>query len=383
MTVSLWNRLERPEDIRTDTLVIGAGIVGIGCALELQRRSVDYRIIDRLHPGAGASTRNAGFLMRGAADNYAFACDTLGRERTRALWAWTEENLAILREHDIAALSTYRATPSCLLAITDNEAAELTRSAQLMREDGFRVDLLESHTDTPWRHPDARLALINPDDATINPRQLIDTLAARLTQPILTHTDAFAIDLDRADHILIHTSRARIRAQRLLLCINAWTAQLLPDYAHRIVPNRGQMLALHAPTDHPNTPALSFAYYLNRGGEYLRRPDPDTIIVGGCRRHFETEERTLADATTPALQQSLEDFAAELLAHRFPVKARWSGPMAFTADGIPIVEPLPENPNAVVCAGFTGHGMSLGIRTARAAVDLALDHTPPPLPLLN
>lgn len=45
--------------------VIGAGIVGICCALELQRERFDVTVVDRLGPGEGASFGNAGGVAVG------------------------------------------------------------------------------------------------------------------------------------------------------------------------------------------------------------------------------------------------------------------------------------------------------------------------------
>ena len=42
--------------------VLGAGIVGISCALELQRRGYRVTLIDRRGPGKEASSGNAGLL---------------------------------------------------------------------------------------------------------------------------------------------------------------------------------------------------------------------------------------------------------------------------------------------------------------------------------
>jgi D-amino-acid dehydrogenase len=44
--------------------VIGAGIVGLACAAELQRRGHDVTLIDPLPPGEGCSFGNAGCLSR-------------------------------------------------------------------------------------------------------------------------------------------------------------------------------------------------------------------------------------------------------------------------------------------------------------------------------
>jgi len=41
--------------------VLGAGIIGICCALELQRRGFQVRLLDRRGPGEETSSGNGGF----------------------------------------------------------------------------------------------------------------------------------------------------------------------------------------------------------------------------------------------------------------------------------------------------------------------------------
>ncbi len=50
----------------TDVLVVGAGIVGVSAALNLQRRGLRVTLADRRAPGEGASFGNAGILVPGA-----------------------------------------------------------------------------------------------------------------------------------------------------------------------------------------------------------------------------------------------------------------------------------------------------------------------------
>ncbi|WZB76859.1 FAD-dependent oxidoreductase [Achromobacter insuavis] len=44
--------------------MLGAGIVGVCCALELQRRGMDVTLVDRQDPGQETSSGNAGVLAR-------------------------------------------------------------------------------------------------------------------------------------------------------------------------------------------------------------------------------------------------------------------------------------------------------------------------------
>ena len=47
-------------------IVVGAGIVGVACALELRRRGLEVTLVDRLEPGEACSFGNAGILASGS-----------------------------------------------------------------------------------------------------------------------------------------------------------------------------------------------------------------------------------------------------------------------------------------------------------------------------
>ena len=54
-------------DSETDVLVIGAGIAGLSCAWHLAERGVDCTVVEARTAAGGASGRNGGFLVAGAA----------------------------------------------------------------------------------------------------------------------------------------------------------------------------------------------------------------------------------------------------------------------------------------------------------------------------
>lgn len=378
MTISLWHQTEHPERIGVDLAIIGGGIAGLSAALEASRLGQRVVLLERHTIGAGASGRNAGFLMRGAADNYAAAIEQHGRDRAADLWRLTEDNLAELRAEGVDRVPGYAPTPSCLLALSDEEADELRASIDLLRADGFAAEALPSDADDVAAHAGVRFGLVNPNDAVCHPMRLLEWLAAKRPEGSIRLGEVVNTIEPAADgnRLCLRTNTLSIDTERVLVCANAWLPRLIPALAGTVVPNRGQMLALHAPS---SACRLSHAYYANHGGEYFRRVDEHTIIVGGCRRDHESEERTDSDATTPGVQRSLESFAEEILGQRFPVITRWAGTMAFTPDHLPITGPTAD-PRVWVCGGFTGHGMSLGFTTARRTVDAMHDGSTPPFP---
>lgn len=382
MTVPLWRQTDATELIRCHAAVLGGGITGIAAGLALERRGVDALIIERAAIAAGASGRNAGYLMRGAADNYAAAARGWGRENARIVWRWTEENLAMLRAEGIESLPAVRRTPSCLLALSEEEQVELERSAELMRDDGFEVSLLTTGADAAWRSGRARLGLVNPNDGACNPADLLAFLAGKLRRQPLTHTEVTRIEAG-SGRVRLRSAATTIEAEHCLICLNAYTPLLLPGLASLIEPKRGQILAFRT-----DGPAFELSYYANHGSEYFRQVTPNTAILGGWRKHFAEAEVGYEDRVTDDVQRGLEGFAASITGAPVEVVSRWSGTMGFTPDGLPLIGPVDEqgNPAAIdspiwVCGGYTGHGMSMAFKAAHEAVDAMLGQRTPPFPV--
>ena len=390
MSVSFYATRSARATERCEVAVIGAGVCGLGAALELDRAGASVVLIDQGVLGAGASGRNAGYLMRGAADNYAAAVRDWGREGARFLWALSEANQSALIEHGAREAPGFAERPSCLLAASDSEAVELEESAALMREDGFHVDVQAGGEDIVWKHRSWPMALVNPDDFVCDPLELVKMLHAQFGGASFFGAEVFAIEA-RGDGLVIRTLRCDIACDRAMLCMNAWTGHLMPGLGQLVVPHRAQMVALDASSIDPDLMPRC-AYYADHGSEYLRMYDATTLLLGGKRKLDAETEQTGAEHPTAAIQSALERFASELRGAPLPVVHRWSGTMAFTPDGLPIVGsvPLPAASDLTnascayaghgddrlwVCAGFNGHGMSLGFETGRRAAGAMLGET--------
>lgn len=365
MTVSHWRRTERLGTTECEALVVGAGICGIAAALELERCGLRAVVVERCWVGAGASGRNAGFLMRGLAESYAAAVEAYGREAAKRVFRMSEENLAALRREGIETLPSYRAIPSCVLAMKEEEAAVLRRSVSMMREDGFAVEWVKSGEDTVWRSGRVLGGLVNPGDGSVNPVDMLGLLASKLREPVRERQEVVEIRPE-GEAVFVRTTDGAYRAGRVLVCTNAYAGLLLPELAKLVTPRRGQMLALRK-----DGARLDSSYYANFGSEYFRQTPDGTIVFGGCRTYNADEEVGYEDRTTPKVQSMIERYADELIGPGYEITARWSGTMGFSPDGMPMIGQVLGD-RVWFCGGFTGHGMSLGFRTAQAAVDAML-----------
>ena len=98
-----WDLAPRPEPTEAgppaeaETVIVGAGNVGLSAALTLARRGGEAVVLDAEAAGHGASTRNAGYLGRQVWHKYGEMVPKLGRERA------AEVCRAAIAAHDYAA----------------------------------------------------------------------------------------------------------------------------------------------------------------------------------------------------------------------------------------------------------------------------------------
>lgn len=352
---------------RVDVVVVGAGIAGLSAALFLERRGATVALVDAEGVGGGASGRNAGFLMRGAADCYAVACRQWGRDRARWVWRLTEDNLTMLRGEGIEALPSVRAVPSALLALDEDELGLLRESEALMAEDGFASAWESSGDDAVWRAGLALGALVNPADMACNPLELLYFLHGKLRGETFAPQRVRSLT-ESAGAVTVHTEGGTLEAAHALLCTNAYLARVAPEASAWATPRRGQMLALRG-----EGLRLDRSYYANRGSEYFRQGVDGVVVLGGFRTRFADAEVGYEDAVTEGVQGALEALGRRLFGDGPKVVARWSGVMGFGPGGLPRVGPLPGHARVWGVAGFTGHGMSMAHRVAGMAVAAMLD----------
>lgn len=396
MSVSVWQQSPGgAAKHRCDVAVIGAGIIGAYTAHTLAGQGRTVALLETRFPAAGATGRNAGMCLMGAADNYATGVDRFGRARARELWTLTQENQRKTR----AFLDQFK-TPSVrcgslILAIDETESDLLARAYELMREDGFAVGY--SPTDPFERGFGA--AILQPDDFGLDPVALVNALienAPGQRVRLFSPAEVFAIEEAGNGKLLVSARGVAVECEQVALCTNAYSPMLLSYFSDKVAPVRGQIL-LTAPLSRRVMDKLAYANY---GYEYFRQLADGSFLLGGGRSLHRELEVGYDETPTAWLQATLDEFLQryfpDVAAHA-PVVRRWAGTMGFSVDGLPLVGQLPAIPgafesiaqpfvpaplfqpgatpppattqtNIYFAVGFTGHGLGWGMVTADAMI---------------
>jgi glycine/D-amino acid oxidase-like deaminating enzyme len=345
-------------------IIVGGGVTGCSCALQLAQAGVRVRLHDGGRIGGGASGRNGGFALRGAAPAYDSLVRSLGRDRARSAMALTEAGLARLASLAGDALTR---VGSLRLAADDAELRALEAEHAALVTDGFAVEWVDELP--PPLGELYRGAILHPPDGAIHPGRWIARLAAAAV-------DAGAELLDRSP---ITVDAARAAGDVVVVATDGYTSSLLPELAPLVVPTRGQVLA----TEPAEAVLYPRPHYARGGYDYWQQLPDGRLVLGGQRDADAAGESTVADATTPAIQERLDALAARLLGRAPAVTHRWSGIWGTTPDGLPLVGRAPDRDGVWLSAGYSGHGNVLGHVCGALVADAIVGDDAPELELFD
>ena len=364
-------------EVEADVVVIGAGLCGASAALALAEAGCSVVWLEGRQVSSGASGRNAGFLLQGTAERYSRAIGVMGRERARAVHAASLTNHRMMAD-TIRRLNLdcgYQNRGSLQLAGSVDEERDLLESAEALLADGFRAEVREGGAlDAVYRDAGFQVGVFLPADGELQPASFVRGVAgvavaagARLYEnsPVTMLSAASPGDV-RAE-----TASGCVKASIALVCTNAAAGQLMPWFADKVDPVRGQMLATATAP-----PLFSCPVYADHGFDYWRQDEFGRIALGGWRNLDPAGERGSEEVLHPGIQERMTAFL-----QRFPplrdveVTHRWAGTMGFSRDGLPIVGAVPGLPGALAAAGFTGHGFGFAFLCGKALADLVLEGT--------
>jgi glycine/D-amino acid oxidase-like deaminating enzyme len=396
-----------------DTIVAGAGIVGVSAARELARMGHDVLVLDKGRIAGEQSGRNWGWVRRFGRDS---------REQPLAavsLDAWQH----IQQEVDVG----YRRAGLLRLIHRAREWADLDRLVERARAVGVRVEILDAGgaVDAAPDDPgDALGGVLVPDDGYAEPDRAalgVAQLAVQAGARVRTRCAVRGLVMDGERIGGVATEHGAIRARRVIVAAGAWSSRLLrpvgvdvPQAFVRASTARtasvdtagaGRALRTTASAVRPRAdggwsvgcPARLTALPSWQTARWVRTFWPMTRTLW----HDVANPRSLRALTgrwtppgrgpmsfercrvlDPAPDMSAIDGALAAARADFPflngvpIAQAWAGVIDGTPDALPVIDALPSHPGLVIATGFSGHGFGLGPGAGRLAAELAAGVVP-------
>jgi D-amino-acid dehydrogenase len=397
----------------TPTVVLGAGMVGLGTALALQQRGHAVTLIDRKPPGRETSYGNAGIIQREAVEPYAFPRElsTLLRIATGrsndanyhlgAMWAllpklaryWhasapsryaaiaaaygklieqcIEAHRPLIAEagaddlvsregwrqayRDAASFEAAAVAARRLAERSALDCAVLDGAALAAAEPALRIPLAGAiHWRDPWSISD--------------PGELVARYAALFLRRGGSFAHGDALTLRRQAHgWSVQTNDGPVEAERAVVALGPWADTLTRRLGYRL-----PLFVKRGYHRHYATPMRLQAPLLDVDNGVMLVP-----MVRGLRLTTGAEFARLDAPATPVQLAHAENSTRRLIALGDPVEATpWLGARPCTVDMKPVIGPAPRHPGLWFNFGHAHQGFTLGPATGRLIAEMMDGETP-------
>ena len=382
MSTSTQNSELGPDksDARADIAIIGAGVIGLACALELARRGKRVLVVDRGEAGCGASFGNAGWLT----PSLAFPLAQPGYALKALKWTMDPESPFYIRPSLDPALLKWVS----IFAFSSRRSKFAVNAPALVGLCRWSTDAWEAIATTPG--PDFGFArrgllvvletphgleiggILYTRDAHCVPNLAVARLrheAEKLGVRVIENREVTGARIANGRIAALHTRQGEIEADQFILAAGYWSADL------------GRQLGLRLPMRAAKGYSLQFA----RGPMHPTRsislgerkvtvtPHAQRLRLAGTLE-IVGNDSSINERRVNAIERGARGLLT-LPSERAEAKP-WAGLRPCLADGMPAIGPSPKHRNLWLAVGHQMTGLKCAPGTARLLAELMAGETP-------
>jgi glycine/D-amino acid oxidase-like deaminating enzyme len=360
MNLSFWEHKTWLSNI--DFAVIGSGIVGLSCALELRVKHPKSKIVvfERGMLPSGASTKNAGFACFGSISEILEDLKNHSEEEVLQLVKSRVEGLQLLRntlgdeQLDYQEYGGYE-----LFTKEDAELFEICKSkidfVNELLKPIFNAEVF-SEKENHFSFENIRPKLIySAFEGQIDTGKMMLGLIKKASKENILILNASEITniSDNGESVSLQVNSSEdISVKKVFIANNGFAKQFLNE---DVKPARAQVLV----TKPIENLKIKGTFHLDKGYYYFRDIENRILFGGGRNLDFKAEETTEMQLTE-LVQNKLEELLKTVIlpTQSFEIDRRWSGIMGLGKQKKPIVKIVSDNIFCGVRLG--GMGVAIG-----------------------
>jgi gamma-glutamylputrescine oxidase len=359
--LSFWEKVTLLEDI--DFLIVGSGIVGSACALELRRKNPDAKIVilERSYLPLGASTKNAGFACFGSVTELLDDLENTPEERVWDTVKMRFEGLERLLQRFSAKDLNYEKCGSYDLITNPEELATYHPKLEYLNQQIAFITgqkdcySFEKNVQGKFGFNGFEGGYFNRLEGAIDTGKLLLSTQLELANNqiiVLNGIEVIQFNQDQQG-VIVETNYGEIKSRKLGITINGFAKKIVPELL--VDPARAQVLV----TSEIKGLQAKGTFHLDKGYYYFRNVGNRILLGGGRNLDFKGENTYELDQTE-LIQQALEDLLKEKIIPNqdFTIDYRWSGTMGVGKEKGPIIKKI--NLNIAVGVRLGGMGVAIG-----------------------
>ena len=353
-------------DVKAQVCIVGGGLTGVSAAVELSERGHNVVLLEANRIGWGASGRNGGQVIGGfggsLSSNRASTDRQLGAGATDELIKMGVECVDIIKDRvDQHQIQCDLKWGFLNAALNQRELRDIVAFSDELKEQGYphKTRLLDAKgireylgtdryvggmTDEGWGH-------LQVLDLCKGEARAAEKNGARVFEQSL------AVDIAPGDSVTVRTAEGSVKAETLILCGNAYLAQMAPKLAPKlskyVLPATSYIIATEPLGDALANDVMPQNYATcdqRTALDYFRLSADNRMLFGGVSNYSATAPlsvtRTLRKKMLKVFPQ-LEDARIDYY---------WGGRMGIGINRIPQLGRL--HPNVYYAQAYGGHGVA-------------------------
>ena len=355
-------------DITADVCVIGAGMAGLLCALELAERGRSVVVVERSHVGAGDTSATTAHLSAVLDSRYFELASMHGEDAARVVAASHMRGIAHLERvmNAYGIECGFQRVSGFLCAGDKAQEKDLIREHAAATAAGLTCELVK-RAPMPLTHgPALRVA----NQAQFEPLEFVagvlDALAKKGVQ-IYAPVTVNDFDTSNGGEVTLGTAQGkRIVANQVVVATNSPINDVAVIHTKQAA-YRTYAIALETGESRPTLSwDMEDPYHYARLGVDAETERPILIVGGEDHRVGQGDD---AKKHFPRL----ETWARERFPRAGNIVCQWSGQVFEPSDGLAFIGKNPGQERVYILTGFSGNGMTYSALAAELIANLIAD----------
>jgi glycine oxidase len=339
-----------------DAIIIGAGIIGLSLAIELNKQGLRVLVVEKGEPGREASWAAGGMLV-----DFPDETPAVLRELATASARMYPEFVHELEDESRLKIDLRSVGTLLLTRVGVGQTPATTQAYSLPRPLAELEPALSNG-------PEPRFTMLFVSERCVDPRDLATAAIAAVRHR--------GIDISSGDRVLsvevtngkasgVRTNKTQFASGIVVNCAGAWAGQI-PPHHFPTRPVKGQMLCVIMPEKE------MVRHVVRAPDVYLIPRSDGRMLIGATAEEAGFDKQTVPE-TILKLRQAAIDLVPKLADAR--ILEAWAGLRPGTPDGLPILGETPT-PGYFVATGHFRDGILLAPVTARVIGQMMTGQAP-------
>lgn len=339
-----------------DAIVLGAGIVGAACAMELAHAGMSVTVVEPGVVGGGATAAGMGHIvvMDDSPAQLAFT------HYSQQLWHVLAPQLPPAAEYE---------TPGTIWVAADEvEMQEVARKQSIYVTCGLPVRVLDSHAllhEEPHLRPGLAGGLLVSSDAVLYPPVAADYLLQQALSSGASLIRQAALQAGEGKACLANGDI--LSSPRIINALGAAAPSLAPGLP--VHPRKGHLVITDRAPGFVRHQLVELGYVRSAGSgtadsvAFNVQPRKTGQVLIGSSRQYNAHDKSVDHQILQRMMQQTRRYMPGI--DKLSVLRTWTGFRAATPDKLPLIGPHPADPTLFLATGHEGLGITTALATGK------------------